>query len=189
MSGSPYRDVSSGENERASIAYPTVPPPRLLFRAYVVLVAVVFATATWAIARNGVAGIVTFIGFLVAMSWWRSRRNATTSIDIEGLMLTLRAPRQKPITLPLRDLLDVRIQTTELVAASNVRPGPGFGMLEAAEDGVTFESKIGLILRGRSEPLCLHSPRRSMTETDEEYPRVLRFLRAQGWLPEGERPK
>jgi hypothetical protein len=186
MSASPYRESSAPKEDRASIAYPTVPPPRLLFRAYVVLIAAVFAAAMWAIAGSAVAGVLSFAGVVVAMFFWRSRRNATTSIDIEGQVLTLRAPRQEQVTFTLTDLLDVKIETSELVAASNVTPGPGFGT-PYETGGVSFESKIGFVVRGHGEPLYLRSPRQSMTETSEEYPRIVSFLRAQGWQPENER--
>ena len=186
MSRSPYRETPPGRAAADRLVFPTPRKMSALGSAYLLIVAIPVALGSMAIGKSVAVAVLTYVAVVGGVRLLRSLRMAGTTLEVAERTLILRNEwRRSRASVPLADVVRVKIETAEVAALdTGVRAGPGFGMPQRG-GGVRFESRIALVLRDRAEPVYLQAPRsrQSMTETTEEYGRVVRFLRSQGWAP------
>ncbi len=133
------------------------------------------------------AGALTFAGL-----WWNNRRQAArphARLSIEGSYLRLvEGEARERLYVPLDDLLDVELDTKTIQRVQdNVRADvlPAFRLFHGQVGSASDVSRIVLITTKLELPLT--EERVSSSYTIEAFGKMRRFLRDNGWLPEGER--
>jgi hypothetical protein len=164
-----------------------VAPGRLFLQA--ILVSGVIAVGLSAVDHQAIG--LAAMGAAMAWAIWRWHR----ARDIGGVLLRVRegeltvSPRngaRSLLDVPLRDLLDVRLETKSIhkvmrdtsIAAVNV------GTHVGPEVDVT---RIVLVPREPVEPLSLTEAFVPHLEAAEAFAKIRTFLRAHGWVPVDER--
>jgi hypothetical protein len=148
-----------------------------------------FGAAVGLISGSGrlALGAITLGG---AWAIWKRRRIQIVpraKLRIEGDTLHLSGAAFKvPISVPLRDLLDVYLDTKTIQRVQeNPGPIPDLRFLNSTVSAEMDTARIALELE--RETFFLTEQRVSHTDANEGFSKIRRFLRRHGWVPEDER--
>jgi hypothetical protein len=127
--------------------------------------------------------LLVFIAYAIWLRGQYAKSFARTMLRVADGELMLTLGDATPLRRRLADLRALRVDT-ETQKAFAIR---GYGVHATTLGTGIARGRVVLELTGETEPLPLSEPLLSNTDCVEWVPRVYRFLRGHGWIPDDER--